>query len=199
MNNAHLELIIGPMFAGKTSTLLGIIRRYNFIGYTCFTVTHSSDTRYSKNAAEIVSHNQDSLSAHPVRELLPLLNETAYKTAKVIAIEEAHFFPDLYEFVLAALEKDNKHVICVGLNGDYLRKPIGQICQLIPLADNITKIDALCTHCKEPRAGIFTLRRSDSGSGSGSGSGSSKQLLVGGAETYEAVCRAHFIAINQNE
>jgi len=193
MTNAHLELIIGPMFAGKTSALLGKMKRYKFIGYKNFIITHLSDNRYSTDG-KVVSHDQESLSAYPVTELLPLRNETAYKEANIIAIEEAHFFPDLYEFVLAALEHDNKHVICVGLNGDYLRKPIGQIHQLIPLADDITKIDALCTHCKEPRAGIFTLRRSNNRSGN-----QSEQILVGGAETYEAVCRAHFIAINQND
>jgi thymidine kinase len=187
MNNAHLELILGPMFAGKTSALLSRIRRYKFIGYKTFAITHSSDNRYSDEGA-IVSHDNDSLEAYPVSKLLPLREHTAYKEAKVIAIEEAHFFGDLYEFVIAAVEEDNKHVICVGLNGDYLRKPIGEICRLIPFADTLTKIDALCVYCKEPRSAIFTRRRPAIGSG--------EQILVGGVDSYEAVCRKHFLKID---
>lgn len=194
MDSPSLQLIIGPMFAGKTTALLGIMKRYKFIGYNSLIVTHASDTRYSTDAGSIVSHNKDSLAAHPVRELMPLRNEKAYKDTKVIAIEEAHFFPDLYEFVLTALELDNKNVICVGLNGDYLRKPIGQISQLIPLADEIVKIDALCSHCPQPRPGIFTLRRC-SPKKQEEHSTQQQQILVGGSETYEAVCRTHYLAL----
>jgi thymidine kinase len=168
------------------------MRRYKFIGYKTFAITHSSDNRYSDEGA-IVSHDKDSLDAVPVSELLPLRSHTAYKDAKVIAIEEAHFFNDLYDFVIAAVEEDNKHVICVGLNGDYLRKPIGEIGRLIPLADTITKIDALCVYCKEPRSAIFTRRFVHSPRG---GEASGKQIIVGGADIYEAVCRRHFLKID---
>jgi thymidine kinase len=196
MDSPSLQLIIGPMFAGKTTALLGIMKRYKFIGYNSLIVTHASDTRYSTDAGSIVSHDKDSLTAHPVRELMPLRNEQAYKDTNVIAIEEAHFFPDLYEFVLAALEEDNKNVICVGLNGDYLRKPIGQISQLIPLADEVVKIDALCAHCKHPRPGLFTLRRQNHNNNNNNNTNSQpEQILVGGSETYEAVCRAHYLAL----
>lgn len=182
-NEGYLELIVGPMFAGKTSSLLAILRRYNFIGYTSFAITHSSDTRYAKEPA-IISHNKDQLPAFVTPNLTPVRELPEYKAAKVIAIEEAHFFEDLYDFVLTAVETDKKTVIVVGLNGDYLRKPIGQISLLYPLADNIHKIDALCAHCSTPQHAIFTKRRPVVTSDS--------QILVGGADTYEAVCRKHY-------
>jgi len=192
MDQGSLSLILGPMFAGKTSALLAQMRRYKFIGYASFIITHSSDTRYTSDSA-IVSHNQDSLAAHAVHELLPVRDHPDYKDAKLVAIEEAHFFGDLYDFVVAAVEKDKKHVICVGLNGDAARKPFGQLLELIPLADNITKIDALCPHCKGSvsgghsalTAGIFTRRRSIVDN--------KEQVLVGGADMYEAVCRKHYL------
>lgn len=192
--DGSLSLIIGPMFAGKTSALLAHLRRYKFIGYSSFVITHSSDTRYTSGTsatAAIISHNQDSLEAHAVHELLPVRDHPDYKGVKLVAIEEAHFFGDLYDFVVAAVEKDKKHVICVGLNGDAARKPFGQILDLIPLADTITKIDALCPHCAkgcaEPRniPGIFTRRRSIVDN--------KEQVLVGGADIYEAVCRKHYL------
>lgn len=185
MQNGYLEMIVGPMFAGKTSTLLGIIRRYQFIGYKCLAVTHSSDTRYSDTAA-LVSHNKEQLPAYATDSLTPVRDHPDYAASHVIAIEEAHFFSDLYDFVLQAVEKDKKNVIVVGLNGDYLRKPIGQLSLLYPLADSIHKIDALCAYCPQPTHAIFTKRRPAVATKTDS------QILVGGADTYEAVCRKHF-------
>lgn len=181
--DGYLEMIVGPMFAGKTSALLSIIRRYNFIGYKSFAVTHSSDTRYSDTAV-LVSHNKEQLPAYATDTLTPVREHPDYANSQVIAIEEAHFFGDLYDFVLHAVEKDKKNVIVVGLNGDYLRKPIGQLSLLYPLADSIHKIDALCAYCPRPTNAIFTKRRAAVKTDS--------QILVGGADTYEAVCRKHF-------
>lgn len=183
--DGYLELIVGPMFAGKTSTLLGIIHRYNVIGYKCLAVTHSSDTRYSDTAV-LMSHNKEQLPAYATDVLTAVREHPDYANSQVIAIEEAHFFEDLYDFVYNAVENDKKNVIVVGLNGDYLRRPIGQLSLLYPLADSIHKIDALCTYCPQPTNAIFTKHRvavtvkTDS------------QILVGGANIYEAVCRKHF-------
>lgn len=180
-----LELIIGPMFAGKTSALVGRLKRYKFIGYKCFVITHASDVRYS-TVGSIVTHDQDSFPAHPTNALMPLLSHPEYIAAKIIAVEEAHFFDDLLEFVTAAIETHGKQVLCVGLNGDYRRKPIGQILDLVPLADIIHKVDALCPYCPVPTVAHFTFRRKDLGS-------SDAQILVGGADKYEALCRKHYI------
>lgn len=183
-------MIVGPMFAGKTSTLLGILRRYAFIGYKCLAITHVSDTRYS-DTPMLISHNKESLPAYVTSTLLPVRDTSAYATSHVIAIEEAHFFTDLYEFVYQAVETDKKNVIVVGLNGDSMRKPIGQLSQLYPLADSIHKIDALCAHCTFPTNAIFTKRLGTTGAAAAGGVAGS-QILVGGADTYEAVCRKHF-------
>ena len=171
------------MFAGKTSALLAQTRRYKVINHKVFAITHASDTRYTMSAA-IVSHNRDSLQAHAVTSLSSVRDEPEYKEAHVVVIEEAHFFGDLYDFVKSAVEEDGKHIICVGLNGDAERRPFGQILDLIPLADTVTKIDALCSLCKDiPTPGIFTRRTVDE----------EAQILVGGSDKYEAVCRKHYL------
>ena len=175
------------MFAGKTSALIIQIRRYQFIGSTTFIITHSSDTRYVSQTQDgaIATHNGDTMPAYHTAELLSLRSNMAYIKADVIAIEEAHFFEDLYEFVVASVETDGKKVVCVGLNGDYRRDPIGQINRLIPLADIITKIDAVCVICSKKAP--FTRRRLDKTTTN------EKQILVGGGDIYEPVCRQHFI------
>jgi thymidine kinase len=177
-----LELLIGPMFAGKTSALMARVRRYNAIGYNCFLITHSSDNRYGHDA--VINHNKEKLSAFSAERLLPLLESAAYKSAKIVAIEEAHFFDDLVAFVIHAVETDGKQVICVGLNGSAERKPIGHINELVPFCDIITKIDAFCVHCTEPTVAPFTRRLC--------ASDSSKKFVVGSTDIYEAVCRRHF-------
>lgn len=182
-----LELLIGPMFAGKTSALMARVRRYDAIGYNCFLITHSSDNRYAEQTGQqgaIVNHNKEKLSALSASTLLPLLESSAYKSAKIVAIEEAHFFADLVEFVVHAVEVDNKQVICVGLNGSAERTPIGQINDLVPFCDTITKIDAFCVHCAEPTVAPFTRRLT--------APDTTNEFVVGGTNIYEAVCRRHF-------
>jgi len=183
-----LDLILGPMFAGKTTALIAQIERFQFIGYRTFIITHSSDTRYvsQHNEGAIATHTGKTMSAYPTDELLSLRSNTAYIKATIIAIEEAHFFEDLYDFVVAAVETDGKKVICVGLNGDYRRDPIGQIHRLIPFADIITKIDAVCVHCS--KRAPFTRRRLDKNPTT-----TEQQILVGGSDIYEPVCRQHFL------
>ena len=183
-----LELLIGPMFAGKTSALMARVRRYNAIGYNCFLITHSSDNRYAEQTGQqgaIVNHNKEKLSALSTSALLPLLESAPYKAAKIVAIEEAHFFEDLIEFVKHAVEVDGKQVICVGLNGSAERKPIGHINELIPFCDTITKIDAFCVHCAEPTVAPFTRRLT--------APDPTKEFVVGSTDIYEAVCRHHFL------
>jgi hypothetical protein len=90
---------------------------------------------------------------------------------------------DLYEFVLKAVERDGKHVVVGGLDGDCFRKPFGQILQLIPLADRVTKLSSLCKGCGDGTIGLFTFRTTKS-----------KEIVeVGGSETYMPLCRKHYL------
>jgi len=175
-----LELYLGSMFAGKSSAVIAVLRRKAVVGIQTLCITHSADTRYSENA--IASHNGESYPAMAVSELMPVLKSEEFRSSSYIIIEEANFFPDLKQFVLIAVETLHKHVICVGLDGDYERKPFGQVLSLIPYADEIKKFKALCSVCKDGTDACFTDRIS----------GATDQLVVGGAEKYQALCRYHF-------
>jgi len=104
--------------------------------------------------------------------------------ASCVIVEEAQFFPDLKEFVLEAVEMYGKDVICVGLDGDSERKPFGQLVDLIPYADKIQKLAALCTKCHNGKEAIFTFRKPGVPSG---------QVAVGGQDHYAPLCRAHYL------
>ena len=82
--NMSLELYVGPMWAGKSSTVLGTLRRYKSIGWQILVVTASADTRYGTEM--IVSHDQDSYPARSVSALQPLVNDVEYGAAQLIVI-----------------------------------------------------------------------------------------------------------------
>jgi thymidine kinase len=170
------------MFAGKTSALQSIIRRHEALGIKCAVYKPVSDTRYGEDFY-IYSHDKTKVAAMPVTYLTQQQLYEPYTISKLIVIEEGQFFEDLYEFVLKAVERDGKHVVVGGLDGDCFRKPFGQILQLIPLADRVTKLNSLCGSCADGTVGLFTFRKTVS-----------KEIVeVGGSDVYMPLCRKHFL------
>lgn len=170
------------MFAGKTSALQSIIRRHEALGMKCAVYKPVSDTRYGEDLY-IYSHDKTKVEAIPITYLTHQDGHTPYTVSKLIVIEEGQFFDDLYEFVLKAVERDGKHVVVAGLDGDCFRKPFGQILELIPLADRVTKLTSLCASCADGTVGLFTFRKTES-----------KEVVeVGGPEAYTPLCRKHYL------
>ena len=180
----HLTLLLGPMFAGKSSALLARVRRAKTLGWPVLLLTSSLDKRYSDSGHEIMTHDKDSLTAVGVQVLKGVLVREDYKLAKLIVIEESQFFPDLYDFVVTAVETDKKSVVVVGLDGDSDRRPFGDILRLVPLADEIVKLTALCKRCGDGTAALFSALVAGE---------KAAQICVGGGERYEPLCRRHFL------
>lgn len=178
-----LELYLGPMFAGKSSAVLGVIRRNAIIGRPTLCLTSALDKRYTAEA-KIVSHNKDSYPATAVDCLVPVLGTPEFQKADCIVVEEAQFFLDLRAFVLSAVEDFGKAVICVGLDGDSDRRPFGQLLDLVPYADKIHKFTALCRRCGDGTDALFTFRRAGA---------PQTQIAVGTQDTYEPLCRLHYL------
>lgn len=182
-----LEIVLGPMFAGKSSYILSSLRRYEAIGWPVLSITSTLDTRYETDA--IHSHNHDSHSAISTDLLTPLLMTASFAEARLLVIEEAQFFKDLYPFVYQAVDVCGKDVLVVGLDGDSERRPFGRIAEIIPLCDKITKLTAMCKMCGNGTPAIFTHRhRKDA---------DTSIIKVGEADTYEALCRRHYKALTQ--
>lgn len=183
--NMSLELLLGPMFAGKSSALLTIVKRHRSLGWPVMVITHSIDKRYG-DAPQIVNHDLQKLPAIASDSLMPLLEHADYTNAKLVVVEEAQFFADLIPFVLQAVDIDNKHVVVVGLDGDAERRPFGKVLDLIPYADRIQKLTALCHLCADGTPAIFTHAYQDPMIVG--------QTNVGSADKYSPMCRKHYLA-----
>lgn len=173
-----LRLVVGPMFAGKTTEIQAVIKRYRFIRRQVLVIKPAMDNRYSGDSA-IVSHDQVSLEAISVRDLnLDVLGLAEFKTASVIAIDEAQFFTGLRKFIEASIEL-GKDVIVVGLDGDAEGHPFTEVLELVAIADSVDKKTALCVHCGSPAMFTCSLKKREN------------RLEVGGADMYEPTCRKH--------
>jgi len=190
----YLELIIGPMYSSKTTTLVEVYNKCKFCNISVSVINHTIDDRYDEEL--LSTHDQikipciktDKLmnlwldqSIHIILEhniCIPRIQEIfQINRSEVILINEGQFFPDLKEFVDKLLKTKKKVYIC-GLDGDFERKKFGQILDLIPLCDKVTKLTSLCSLCKDGSAGIFSMRLTKE----------TEQTLVG-SNNYIPVCR----------
>lgn len=180
-NAGYLELIIGPMFSGKTSELLNIYKQCSFCNIPVSIINHSIDKRYHETM--ISSHDKimvECMAASNLTSLWTDLNNEHNKLLResdIILINEGQFFPDLYAIVVDMLNNNKKVYIC-GLDGDFERNKFGTILDLIPLCDTVRKLKSLCSSCKDGTPGIFTIRLTDE-----------KDQTVVGNDNYIPVCR----------
>ena len=190
-NVGSLKLIIGPMFSGKSTELLHTINSYRSIDSSVLVINHAFNKRY--DSAGISTHdNRNDDDCLTTLSLMALLHDgpscKCIDEADVICIEELQFFEDAHEAVLQLVNHKHKKVICAGLIGDYLCQPFGDIYKLIPHADEIQHVKALCSICNDGTLGIFTQRISPH----------TDQVAVGAKTMYRAVCRKHYLDCNEN-
>ena len=177
-----LEILLGPMFAGKSSRILSILSRYAALNTPVLVVKHSSDVRYSRN--EIVTHNNQRAPCISVRDLddIPLEDILRFR---VIIVDEAQFFRNLVPFVEWVVDTHGRHLHLVGLDGDSNRRPFqSDLLQCIPLADSVEKLTAFCHRCADGTPGIFTHRHAGP---------HDQQVIVGGPELYSTLCRTCYL------
>jgi thymidine kinase len=179
MSCGKLELIIGPMFSGKSTELIREIRLAKIIDKKVLVIKPLIDNRYSEN--EITSHSFDSEKCETI-SMLEKINDKV-GNYDLIVIDEGQFFPDLKKMVLHWVDDRNLHVIVGGLDGDFKRQPIGQILELIPYADKCKKISSLCKYCNNGTKALFSYRKAKN----------EQQVQIGGAETYVPLCRQHYL------
>ena len=164
------------MFSGKSSELLRKIRRFEHARKRCLVVNFSHDNRYSL-AEVMATHDKVTKTATKVTKLTPLLKRV--KDYDVVGIDEGQFFEDIVEFC-EEVANMGKIVVIAALDGTFERKPFGNIINLIPMAEKVSKLCAVCVYCTKEAA--FTKRIVES-----------RQIqLIGGAEMYKPVCRQCF-------
>ena len=176
-----LKIFLGPMFAGKSTEIIRIIRQMNFIGTKILVVKPQIDNRYNED--KITSHDYETADCIIVTNL----SELNVKDYNTIIIDEGQFFNDLKEYVILWVDIFDINVVVAGLDGDFQRQPIGQILELIPYADSCIKLNALCSKCKDGTNASFTHRIIHS----------NEQILIGGSDTYIPLCRKCYLNMNK--
>ena len=176
-----LEIVIGPMFSGKSSYALSYIRRQRSIGKKVLVIKPDIDTRYTRENV-LITHDKEQTNCilwHSGNQL-----EFTEDMAKsdCIVFEEAQFFEHFYKFINYLIRGQTKHVLIVALDGDYKQEPFGEVLQCIPLATKVTKLCSLCKYCRDGTLAPFTKRTDYS---------TTDQIVVGGPDRYESVCLKH--------
>lgn len=173
-----LEIVIGPMFAGKTTYALDLVRRYNQQGLRVLVIKPTLDTRFV-NLNELTTHNGDSVPCYTTNTLNTITSDFL-EGFSVVIIDEAQFFEGLIAFAEFAVDTHHKIVYFIGLSGDSNRRAFGELLNVIPLADKITQLRSQCA-CGDP---AFFTRRLQHGLG---------QVAIGGSELYRPQCRFCYV------
>ena len=193
--DGYLRITYGPMFSGKTSSLIDDIQNqnvFNEIKGTKFkgvVVNYLGDDREITKAKNLSTHNKnfsaspfppgvEFIKTHLLTHIKDFIREFDY-----IAIDEAQFFPDVVTVVLELL-KIGKHIHCVGLISDRFMKPFGKLYELIPYADECHEKKTYCSVCKRSNWNASFTKYVG-------GSQSEEQEKIG-AKEYLPVCRYHF-------
>jgi thymidine kinase len=160
-NNGYLELILGSMFSGKTSYLLDVYKKCVFCNIPVAVINYAADNRYTSEPM-MSTHDKQMIPcilANTIKEAIEA-NMKEIDRAETILINEGQFFPDIEEQVKSLVEQSNKRVYICGLDGDFERKPIGSLLQLVSFSDHITKLKSLCSLCRDGTPGVFSFRTS---------------------------------------
>ena len=180
-----VHLILGPMFAGKTTRLLERVKQLEeSVSANVLLLKSDKDTRYAKD--KVVTHDGRGRECFPVKSLelevvVKTVGERKWNECDVVAVDEAQFLTNLYEFCRVAADEHDKIVLVAGLNGDFKRETFGEVQETLPLCDSVTKLTA---KCKCGRPALFSKRIVNVGDG---------QELVGGADKYLPACRRCFL------
>lgn len=178
--NGHVQLFIGPMFSNKSTSMCKQVEKYRIANKLCIIIKYSKDTRYDHLAkmGGIVTHSGQEHSTVPVlyaESLKDVMEDIS--EYEVIGIDEVQFIKDSVE-VVQKLANMGKIVICAGLDGDFRGRPIGCMHELIPIAEKVKKLRAVCMKCCNITAS-FTARLT----------AETDVEVIGGADKYAAVCR----------
>lgn len=172
-----IEVITGSMFSGKTEELIRRVKRALLARQKVQAFKPRIDDRY--DATRIVTHERTSVEAVAVANSESLEGRVA-EDADVVAIDEAQFFDVGIVEVADRLASKGIRVIVAGLDQDYLGRPFHPMPELMAIAEEVTKVHAVCTACGAAASRSQRLLAEGT------------TVLVGGSEAYEARCRACF-------
>ena len=179
-SGGRLELILGPMFSGKTTRLVELYHEFQNKHVKVIAINFADDTRYHDTM--LSTHDRQLIPCIQCHNLNEIIDNENIKNSSVILINEGQFFQDIFEVVIRFVELQKKHVVICGLDGDFKRINFGKLCDLIPLSDSIIKLHAKCNCGKDA---IFSHRVTNE----------LAQVVIG-SSNYIPLCRTCYLDIN---
>lgn len=171
-----IEVICGSMFSGKTEELIRRVRRVQIAMMQVEIFKPKTDSRYHES--DIVSHDLNTISSTPVENSSTIL--LLGGNAQVVGIDEAQFFDNELPSVCVKMANKGIRVIVAGLDMDFEGNPFGPMPALMAIAEDVTKVHAVCVKCGGPA--LFSHRLT----------ADKNQLLLGEKDNYEPRCRTCF-------
>ena len=169
----RIEVICGSMFSGKTEELIRRLNRARIAQQKVEIYKPMIDTRYSEE--DVVSHDSNSVASTPVESSQSILLMAT--EADVIGIDEAQFFDEGLVEVCNTLANRGKRIIIAGLDMDFKGVPFGPMPALCAIAEDVTKVHAICVHCGNLAHVSHRIVAGD------------KQVMLGELQEYEPLCR----------
>ena len=173
-------MFVGCMFAGKTTQLIKDFDKHKNNKNVCV-INYFHDTRYDPEM--LTTHDHIKIPCLRLKTLESIL--TNKLDNDVFLINEAQFFPDLYNVVTKLADKYNKDVYIYGLDGDFERNDFGDIGKIYPVCTSITKLYANCEICKRQNNACFTHRITNK-----------KEQRIIDSSSYIPVCRKCYLFLN---
>ncbi len=171
-----IEVICGSMFSGKTEELIRRLRRAQIAKLQVEIFKPKKDIRYHES--HVVSHDATAIPSTPVEtsDAILLLGSNT----QVVGIDEAQFFDEGLPEVCNQLADRGIRVIIAGLDMDFQGRPFGPMPALMSIAEDVTKVHAICVQCGAPAS--YSYRTA----------AASSTVLLGEKESYEPRCRDCF-------
>lgn len=169
----RIEIICGSMFSGKTEELIRRLKRARIARQRVEIYKPAIDTRYSDN--DVVSHDANSIPSTPVESARSILLMAS--DAQVVGIDEAQFFDDAIVEVCNELANSGKRVIVARLDMDFKGIPFGPMPQLMAIAEDVTKVHAICVKCGNLAHVSHRIVKDE------------QRVLLGEQHEYEPLCR----------
>lgn len=184
----RIEVICGSMFCGKTEELIRRARRAIIARQQLQVFKPSLDDRYG--IQHVTSHTGQNIEAHPISRSEEIFDLLADNTT-VVAVDEVQFFDSGIIAVVEKLAARGIRVILAGLDMDFRGEPFGPMPGLLCIAEEVTKLHAICVVCGEEACRTQRLVNGEPARYD------DPIILVGAHETYEARCRQHHIVIRE--
>ena len=172
-NGNSIEIICGPMFSGKTTTLISKIHSEIKQHKKVVIFKPHIDDRYSEDS--IVSHDNNKIKCKTIKKSKEILNYM--NDAEIFAIDECQLFDINIINVCKKLADYGKKIILAGLDNDYKAEPFEQMQGLMALTNNIIKLNAICVKCGKDANFSYRLTNE------------TDIVVIGKDEKYEARCK----------